>query len=75
MHQFHEGEEATIIKDGVEVEVVVFRQSGEAVYVFDKANRAYKFHVEDLLPAMKRCPSLYGIDGSLTWKSFGADEA
>ncbi len=49
MKQFQDGEQARILKGGEEVEVIVFRQSGEWVYVFDRRNRVYQFHVSDLL--------------------------
>jgi len=50
MREFHDGEEARVIQHGVEVEVVVFCQSGDWVYVFDKANRAYQYRERDLMP-------------------------
>lgn len=51
MHDFRDGEEARVLQHGIEVEVVVFRQSGELLYVFDKQNRLYQFHVRDVSPA------------------------
>jgi hypothetical protein len=53
MHEFQDGEEARVIKHGTEVEVMVFRQIGDLVYVFDKANRAYQYRVRDVLPARR----------------------
>lgn len=40
-----EGQKATVLKEGVEVEMIVFHQSGELVYLFDLANRCYLFPV------------------------------
>ncbi len=54
MHEFQDGEEARVVLHGIEVEVVVFRQCGELVYVFDQKNHAYQFHVKNLKPA-KQC--------------------
>ena len=51
MHEFQDGEEARVIKHGVEVEVMVFRQTGDLVYVFDKENRAYQYPARDVMPA------------------------
>ena len=51
MRNFQDGEEARVIKHGVEAEVTVFRQIRDVVYVFDKANRAYQYRAGDLLPA------------------------
>lgn len=50
MHKFHEGDTASVIKDGVEVEMIVFHQSGELVSLFDRTNRYYLFHVMDVRP-------------------------
>lgn len=52
MRDFQNGEEARVLKRGVEMEVIVFRQSGEFVYVFDKENRLYQFHFSEILPAI-----------------------
>ena len=52
MHHFQNGEKARVLKHGVEVEVIVFRQLGEFVYAFDDGNRAYQFHVGEVLPIM-----------------------
>ena len=51
MHEFQEGEEARVIRHGAQVELMVFRQIGDFVYVFDKNNRAYQYHVRDVMPA------------------------
>jgi len=51
MHIFQDGEEARILKRGVEAEAIVFHQSGEIVYVFDRENRPYQFHVESVVQA------------------------
>jgi hypothetical protein len=51
MHEFQEGEEAKVIRRGAEVELMVFRQIGDFVYVFDKENRGYQYHVRDVKPA------------------------
>ena len=55
MHQFQDGDEARILRRGVEVEVRVFRQSGELVYIFDMENRPYQLHVRDVLPVRRGC--------------------
>ncbi len=49
VNQFHDGEQVRILKSGLEVEMIVFRQSGDWVYVFDRDNRVYQFHVSDVL--------------------------
>lgn len=49
MHTFQEGQKARVMKDsGAEVEMIVFHQSGELVYLFDRANRYYLFHNRDV---------------------------
>lgn len=55
MREFQDGEVARVLRHGIEVEVVVFRQLGELIYVFDKKNRPYQFHVRDVLPARSSC--------------------
>ena len=50
MHKFQEGQKASVIKDGAEVEMIVFHQSGELVYLFDPANRCYLLHISDVCP-------------------------
>lgn len=50
MHDFHTGEPVRILKHGVEAELTVFSQQGEFVYVFDKRNRAFQFHVSNVFP-------------------------
>lgn len=64
MHHFQNGEAAKILKHGVEVEVVVFRQLGEFVYAFDKGNRAYQFRVKDVLPVREQSGAISGLDSS-----------
>ena len=63
MHHFQDGEEARVMKNGAEVSVIVFRQLGEAVYVFDSASRAYLFHVKDVRPATMRCRAPHAAKG------------
>lgn len=65
MHHFQDGEEARVIRNGADLPVVVFRQLGEVVYVFDGANRAYQFHVEDVRPAMRHRCAPDGTKGNL----------
>lgn len=51
MHQFRDGDAAKILRHGIEVELFVFRQCGELVYVFDRRNHLYRLPVRDLMPA------------------------
>lgn len=53
MYKFQDGEKASILRNGVEVMVTIFLQSGELIYVFDEANRYYQFAASDVYPAKK----------------------
>jgi hypothetical protein len=50
VNEFWEGQKASVMKHGVEVEMIVFRQSGELVSLFDRSHRFYLFHVRDVQP-------------------------
>ena len=50
MNTFREGQKACVMKHGVEVEMIVFRQTGELVSLFDRSHRFYLFHVKDVYP-------------------------
>lgn len=51
MHKFEEGQKASVIRNsGAEIEMIVFHQSGELVYLFDQANRYYLFHIRNVRP-------------------------
>lgn len=58
MHKFQEGDKASVVKDGAEVEMTVFHQSGELVSLCDRTNRYYLFHIMDVHPVRN---SLSGI--------------
>lgn len=51
MHKFQEGEKASVMKHGAEVEMIVVHQAGELVSLFDRTNRYYLFHIMDVRPA------------------------
>lgn len=62
VHEFQDGEEAKVIRHGVEVEVMVFRQTGDFVYVFDKENRAYQYRARDVMPAKRLYTNNGGVN-------------
>ena len=50
MTKYREGQKARVMKHGIEVEMIVFRQTGELVSLFDRSNRFYLFHTRDVHP-------------------------
>jgi hypothetical protein len=48
--RFEEGQKVSVMKQGAEVEMIVFRQSGGLVSLFDRSNRFYLFQVKDVRP-------------------------
>jgi len=61
---FQEGQKASVMKDGDEVEMIVFHQSGELVYLFDRANRCYLYHIRDVRPVKSPQSSISLCDPS-----------
>jgi hypothetical protein len=62
VHKFQEGDKASVMKDGAEVEMIVFHQSGELVSLFDRTNRFYLFHVMDVRPVRSSLSSISMYD-------------
>ena len=70
MHKFQEGQKARVMKQGAEVEMIVFHQSEELVYLFDQANRCYLFHIRDVHP-VKSPQSCISLPNAFSETQFG----
>jgi hypothetical protein len=58
VHKYQEGDKASVCKQGAEVEMIVFRQAGELVSLFDQSNRYYLFHIGEVRPVTTTRPGI-----------------
>jgi hypothetical protein len=62
VHKFQQGDKASVMKDGAEVEMIVFHQSGELVSLCDRTNRYYLFHIMEVHPVRSPLSSISMCD-------------
>ena len=63
LRRFQNGEKATMVAHGTKVDVIVFRQTGDIVYVFDPSNRCYQVNVREVEQSLQLVRSSEGIRG------------